>query len=71
MDNIEVGQIWKSKHRYSEDVGYYVVKVLRVYSDPNFGTLVDVEFMGTEWKDGHWSTDTTNAKTLLEGYELQ
>jgi hypothetical protein len=69
-NKIKVGQTWKSKFDYGSSIGHYIIKVTKVYYVPLYGTLVDTEFTATEWKDGHWNTDTTNAVTILEGYEL-
>jgi hypothetical protein len=67
-NNIEVGQIWKSKRNIpNKGIGYYVVEILEVgYS------TVKTRFTATEWEDGHWNENhTMTIANLLENYDVQ
>jgi hypothetical protein len=66
MDNIKVGQTWKSNYPYPS-VGYYTVEILEIGYE-----IIKTRFTASEWEDGHWVDDhTMTISSLVENYHEQ
>lgn len=65
MNNIQVGQLWKSKNKYP-NVGYYTVEIVSVEYD-----IVATRFTASAWTDKHWvENNIMTIDGLIENYKL-